>query len=61
MPPVYSPPKGREYRKKNVHNLSRSSDEEQTPKKQKHMTGTKSIAEYFEKRDSLKARKDKKK
>ena len=55
MPDITSPPKGRQ-RPKNVHNLSRSSDEEGTPKKPKTNDVT-SIAKYFNRRDSIKERK----
>ena len=59
MPIIDSPPHGRTYRHKNIHNLSRSSDEEPTPKKDKKSVSN--IAEYFERRDLIKSKKDKKK
>ena len=60
MPDITSLPKGRHYSKKNVHNISRSSDEEKTPKKAKvtkNKGGVSNIAEYFERRDTIKAKK----
>ena len=64
MPIITSPPKGREKREKNVHDLSRSSNEEETPrpkkKKNKTLGGVSDLQNYFEKRDNLKNRKNSK-
>ena len=51
MPIITSPAKGRPP-KKNVHNISRDSGEERSPKIQKKK-GVSNIAEYFDRRDRL--------
>ena len=52
MPVVTSPAKGRQQKKKVVHDISRNSDKENTPKKPKKSDVT-SISQYFERRDKL--------
>ena len=52
MPLITSPPKGRDKREKNVHDLSRSSSEEETPKpkkkRNKTLGGVSDLQNYLE-------------
>ena len=50
MPEITSPAKGRQPNKKSTHDISRNSDEENTPKKPKK-SDVSSISQYFERRD----------
>ena len=59
MPLVTSPAKGRPQNKKETHDISRNSDEENAPKKAKK-SDVSSISAYFEKRDKLKSNSSKK-
>ena len=52
MPDVTSPAKGRHQNKKAMHDISRNSDEENTPKKPKK-ADVSSISQYFERRDKI--------
>ena len=53
MPLVTSPAKGRQKNKKKTHDISRNSEDENSPKIPKK-AGVSSISEYFEKRDKIK-------